>query len=100
QACADVSPTPAIASDGEKVSVDRRFCLFCGACEKVCPVEGAIRVVRSGFVHEPIESGAWAKALEKLVSFEEAAREYAIKEQKRRRKLVLEALLGIETDEK
>ncbi len=100
QACADVCPTHAITYDGEKVSVERDYCLFCGACEKVCPVEGAVRIVRSGFVHEPIESGAWAKAVEKLVSYQETAREYAVKGQQRRRKLVLEALLGIEADKK
>ncbi len=93
QACADVCPTNAITYDGSRVSLDSRFCLFCGACENVCPAEGAVRIVRTGFLHEPIESGAWVVALEKLVSFREAIRELDIKGQSKRRKLVLEGIL-------
>lgn len=93
QACADICPTHAITYDGEKVALDKRYCLFCGACENVCPAEGAIRIVRSGFLHTPVESGAWAKALEKLVSFREVAREYDVKGQQRRRQAVVNGLL-------
>lgn len=93
QACADICPTHAISYDGDRVSLDKRFCLFCGACENVCPAEGAIRILRSGFVHTPVESGAWVKALEKLVSFREVAREYDVKRQRRRRKAVVDGLL-------
>lgn len=89
QACADVCPTHAITYDGAQVSVDRRFCLFCGACEKVCPVEGAVRILRTGIVHSPIESGAWVEALHKLVSYGEATRELAAKDQAKRRQLLL-----------
>ncbi|MHB0856714.1 MAG: 4Fe-4S binding protein [Anaerolineae bacterium] len=92
QACADVCPTNAITYDGEKVAIDRRFCLFCGACEKVCPAAGAVRIVRTGFVHTPIESGAWVDALRKLVSFEAVVRELDAKGQGKRRKLLLGAL--------
>ncbi len=92
QACADVCPTDAITYDGRQVTLDRRFCLFCGACQKICPVEGAIRIVRTGFVHTPIQSGAWATALEKLVSFMEVSREYDIKGQRKRLQLVMDAL--------
>jgi len=93
QACADVCPTDAMTYDGQKVSLDKRFCLFCGACQKVCPVEGAVRIVRVGFVHTPIESGAWANAVEKLVSYKEVAREYKIKNQDKRRLAVMNRLL-------
>jgi 4Fe-4S ferredoxin len=94
QACADVCPTHAITYDGEKVALDQRFCLFCGACENVCPVEGAVRIVRTGLVHTPIASGAWVAALEKLVSFREAVRELDIKGQQKRRKLLIRELTG------
>lgn len=93
QACADVCPTDTITYDGEKVSVDDRFCIHCGACEHVCPVEGAIRIVRTSIQHTPIESGAWAKALDKLVSYDEVSREYDRKGQARRRKAVFKGLL-------
>jgi 4Fe-4S ferredoxin len=93
QACADVCPSNAISYDGERVHVDERFCLFCGACENVCPAEGAIRVQRTAILHTPIESGAWVKALEKLVSFEAVVREYDRKGQLRRRRAVMAGLL-------
>ncbi len=93
QACVDVCPTHAMSYDGEKVALDKRLCLFCGACENACPVEGAVRIVRTGFVHLPIESGAWAKALGKLVSYKEVVREYDVKGQQKRRDAVLRGIL-------
>lgn len=93
QACVDVCPSHALTYDGNKVVIDRRFCLFCGACENVCPVEGAIRIVRTGYVHTPIESGAWANAVEKLVSYQEVTREYKVKNQNKRRLAVMNRLL-------
>jgi 4Fe-4S ferredoxin len=93
QACADVCPSDAITWDGKRVSVDDRFCIHCGACEHVCPVAGAIHVVRTAIQHTPIESGAWARALDKLVSYGEVSREYDRKGQARRRRAVLTGLL-------
>jgi 4Fe-4S ferredoxin len=99
QACADVCPTNAITYDGTQVALDQRFCLFCGACENVCPAEGAIRIERTGFEHAPVESGAWVAALEKLVSFREVTREYDIKGQEKRRKLLVSGLhLEVESE--
>lgn len=93
QACVDVCPTDAIAYDGGHVDLDERFCLYCGACERVCPVEGALRIARTGYLHTPIESGAWRNALEKLVSVREVAREFDVKGQEKRRSAVLRRLL-------
>jgi 4Fe-4S ferredoxin len=99
QACADVCPTHCITWDGVHVALDERFCLFCGACENVCPAPaseyttGAVRIVRTGFVHLPVESAAWIAALDKLVSFRAAARELDIKGQAKRRKAVADRLL-------
>ena len=93
QACVDVCPTGAMSYDGHKVDLDKRFCLFCAACEQVCPVEGAVRIARTGFVHTPIESGAWGDALEKLASYREYGRELDMKGQDKRRKLVEQALI-------
>jgi 4Fe-4S ferredoxin len=104
QACADACPTHAITYDGVKVNLDQRFCLFCGACENVCPSKanetgpGAVRIVRTGFKHMPIQSGAWTVALDKLVSYQAVSREYDIKGQEKRRKLLL-AGLHLETGE-
>jgi len=93
QACADVCPSRAITYDGTRVHLDERFCLYCGACEKVCPAEGAVHITRAGFLHTPIESGAWRTALEKLVSVQEVVREFDVKNQERRRNAVLKRLL-------
>jgi 4Fe-4S ferredoxin len=93
QACADVCPTKCISYDGQQVSVDERFCIYCGACEHVCPAEGAIAVQRTNILHTPIESGAWVKALDKLVAYEAVVREYDRKGQLRRRRAVLTGLL-------
>jgi len=49
--------------------------------------------VRTSIQHTPIESGAWAKALDKLVSYDEVSREYDRKGQARRRKAVFKGLL-------
>lgn len=92
QACADVCPSRAMSYDGQQVAVDRRYCLFCSACENVCPAPGAVKVQRTGFVHTPISSGAWMNAVDKLVSFREVAREYDVKSQAKRRKLMLAEL--------
>lgn len=93
QACADICPTKTISYDGQQVSVDERFCVFCGACEHICPAEGAITVQRTNILHTPIESGAWNKALDKLVAYEAVVREYDRKGQLRRRRAVLTGLL-------
>jgi len=92
QACADVCPTHAITYDGATASLDRRYCLFCSACESVCPVEGALRIERTGFEHAPVQSGAWMDALAKLVSYHEVKREYDIKGQAKRRELLIGGL--------
>jgi 4Fe-4S ferredoxin len=98
QVCADACPTHAITYDGERVAVDERFCIYCGACERACPVPGAIRSVRTGFLHLPVESAAWSQALDKLVSYREAAREYAVKGQRKRREMAVKALLAGDED--
>jgi 4Fe-4S ferredoxin len=93
QACVDVCPSHALTYDGEQVALDERFCLFCGACQAVCPVPGAVRIERTEFVHTPVHSSAWTAALEKLVSVQAVRREHDIKGQAKRRKLVLDSLL-------
>lgn len=99
QICADICPTHAITYDGESVVLDERFCIYCGACERVCPVSDAIRSVRSGYLHLPVESAAWTRALDKLVSYREAVREYDVKRQRKRRNRVLQSLLGVDEND-
>lgn len=75
QACLDVCPIPSVLykEDG-KVYVDERFCVYCGACKIVCPVEGALELNRTWISHVPVKSGAWNRAVEKLASTEAMAK--------------------------
>jgi len=75
--CLDVCPIPgALFLDGDgKVHPNETFCVFCGVCKIVCPVEGALIMERRSVHHTPIKSGAWNKAIEKLTSTKEYAKE-------------------------
>jgi 4Fe-4S ferredoxin len=67
--CLDVCPiTGALyySDEDKKVHADEQFCIYCGACKAVCPVEAALEVKRTKIVHTPVRSGAWNKALEKV----------------------------------
>jgi len=69
--CLDVCPiTGALYLSGEdnKVRVNEVFCVYCGACKAVCPVEEALELKRTKITHTPVSSGAWNKALERTAS--------------------------------
>ena len=75
--CVEACPIPEalqISEDGRVVASDL-FCVYCGACRIVCPVEGAISLERTVIRHTPVHSGAWNKALEKLTSTKGMAKE-------------------------
>lgn len=80
--CLDVCPiTDALylsESDG-KVYVNEMFCVYCGACKVVCPVEEALDLKRTWIRHTPISSGAWNKALERVASPVEITKELKAK---------------------
>jgi len=81
QDCLDVCPIPSalfLEGDG-KVHANDTFCVFCGVCKLVCPVEGALQMDRKSIHHEPVSSGAWNKALEKLTSANEYSKEAKLK---------------------
>ncbi len=92
KAAADVCPTKAITYDEkkDKLKLEDKWCLFCGACRLVSP-ENAIILERKRILHEYIESGAWNKALEKLISPEELAKELRIKAENKIRYWILES---------
>jgi len=94
QACADICPTDALAMRDGELTLDERFCLFCGACTQVCPVPEALLVRRHRVRHTPVKSGAWIIALEKLISLEMAAQELELKSQSKRRS-ILEFMPGV-----
>ena len=81
QDCRDVCPIPdalILESDG-KIHPNETFCVFCGTCKLVCPVEGALKMDRKSIHHTPVSSGAWNKALEKLTSSTEYSKEAKLK---------------------
>ena len=76
--CLDVCPVDALALDGKgNVEVREMFCIYCGACQQVCPAPGALTVERAAIRHTPIKSGAWNKGLERMTSAEGLMRELA-----------------------
>jgi 4Fe-4S ferredoxin len=80
--CLDVCPlTGALYYSGEdkKVHADERFCVYCGACKIVCPVEDALELKRTKIFHTPVSSGAWNKALERIASTIEMSKELKAK---------------------
>jgi len=68
--CVDVCPIPGVleVSDDGRVEVNDYFCIYCGACRVVCPVEDALLLERTVIAHAPVQSGAWNSALERLTS--------------------------------
>jgi 4Fe-4S ferredoxin len=62
-----------------KVHVNELFCVYCGACKVVCPVNEALELKRTKILHTPIRSGAWNKALERLASPLEITKELKAK---------------------
>ncbi len=80
QDCLDVCPIPEALylSDG-KVYVNEMFCVYCGVCKVVCPVDKALELDRTYIRHTPIKSGAWNKALEKITSTKAMTKELRIK---------------------
>ncbi|MQY62667.1 4Fe-4S dicluster domain-containing protein [archaeon] len=81
--CIDICPTHAIRLENGKPVVYPDFCIFCSACQKVCPKE-AICVSRDWVFHDDIEAAAWLTALKKLTSFKTLRKELLIKATKRR----------------
>lgn len=88
RACADICPTDALQSEEGSLVLDETFCLYCGACQQVCPVEGALTVERVRILHSPIRSAAWTSALERLISAQAAAQELDAKSQIKRRQVL------------
>jgi 4Fe-4S ferredoxin len=76
--CLDVCPitgTLYLSDKDRKVYVNELFCVYCGACKVVCPVDDALTLKRTKIHHTPVRSGAWNKALEKLTSPVDAVKE-------------------------
>jgi len=88
RACVDICPAHAVQIDENgKPKVPREFCVYCFACQKVCP-EGAIEVKRQWIFHSDVRSACWLTALRKLTSDETVSKELASDSGKRRQSRV------------
>ncbi|MEM2972069.1 MAG: 4Fe-4S dicluster domain-containing protein [Candidatus Bathyarchaeia archaeon] len=80
--CLDVCPiTGALyfSENDKKVHVNELFCVYCGACKIVCPIEEALELKRTKIIHTSVRSGVWNKTLEKLASSVEMTKELKAK---------------------
>jgi 4Fe-4S ferredoxin len=80
--CLDVCPiTGALywSEEDKKVHVNELFCVYCGTCQIVCPEPEALELQRTRILHTPVRSGAWNKALEKLATTKDMAKELTAK---------------------
>ncbi len=84
RACVDICPAHAAHLDEKgKPKVTLNFCIYCFACQKVCP-EKAIDVRREWIFHSDVRSAAWLTALGKLTSFDTVIKEARSDSAKRR----------------
>lgn len=88
RACIDICRIGVIElGENGKPVISPESCLFCSACEKVCPEE-AIKIKRFWLFHSDIKAAAWLTALKKLTSTETVIRELQAKSGKKRLSLV------------
>jgi 4Fe-4S ferredoxin len=81
--CQDICPSGTIRRIDGNLVVSSDFCVFCSACEKVCP-EKSITVKRDQVFCVDINTGAWLTAFRKLVPFEVFRKEAMVRANKRR----------------
>ncbi|MEM3731078.1 MAG: 4Fe-4S dicluster domain-containing protein [Candidatus Bathyarchaeia archaeon] len=84
--CLDVCPITGalyLSEEDKKVHVNEMFCVYCGACKIVCPVNEALELKRTKVNHTPVRSGAWNKALERITSPVEMSKELKAKGSKK-----------------
>ena len=89
--CLDVCPITGalyLSDDRRKVNANETFCVYCGACKAVCPVDEALEISRTAVNHTPVHSGTWNKALERLTSPTEMTKELKTKSSFRARESV------------
>lgn len=89
--CMDVCPITGVLNlqnEDKKVHVTDKFCVYCGACKIACPVDEALLLKRTRVNHTVVRSGAWNKALERLTSATDMAKELKAKGSTRTRESV------------
>jgi 4Fe-4S ferredoxin len=98
--CLDVCPITGVlylSDDDKKVHSNEMFCVYCGACKVVCPVDQALELKRTRINHSPVRSGAWNKALERLTSPTDLTKELKAKRSSKTRESV-EKRMGLKRE--
>jgi len=93
--CVTICPIPNVLSvnkDTDKIVVSEAHCVYCGACQNVCPVEDALIVKRVKVVYEPVRSGAWNAALERLTSKHDGIKTFKAAASIKKRDIVIKRL--------
>lgn len=88
QVCVDICPSKCISLDESgKSRIEEGACIYCGSCQEVCPKK-AIKVERTRVFHTSVSSGAWLKALEKLISQPYLVKESSAKSMRKLRDVI------------
>jgi 4Fe-4S ferredoxin len=93
--CLDVCPIKGTLAlgDDKKVHLNELTCTYCGACKNVCPAPEALTLKRTRVLHTPVHSGTWNKALERITSTNDAAKELKTLADKNRHELISKRLI-------
>jgi len=67
-ACTEICPSGALYMKNERVKLDETACIFCRACQNVCPVDSALEIRREKIRHFSVRSQLWVEIQAKLVS--------------------------------
>jgi 4Fe-4S ferredoxin len=73
-ACTEICPSGALHLENGQVKLDEAYCMFCGACQNVCPVDKALEIRPEKIRHYPVRSRLWVDTEGKLVSKARKAR--------------------------
>jgi 4Fe-4S ferredoxin len=88
QACVEVCPSKILSlGEDEKLRIEERFCIYCGSCQETCP-QKAIEVERTRVLSTSVNSGAWIKTRERLISYPYLVKESNAKSMKKLRNVV------------
>jgi len=88
--CVKACRTKAIKMQGNRVTVDPKYCVLCGSCTNVCE-EGAIELKRTRVLCFDGYSSVWSSAVEKLLGPAGLSRDHDNRATKRLSKLVKES---------
>lgn len=98
--CLNICPITgalSLSKGDKKVHINRDFCVYCGACKVVCPVEEALDIKRTRIHHTVVRSGTWNKALERLESSADMIKELKAKGSLKARESVVKTMEPEET---